>query len=159
MIALIVAYDQNRLIGANNQLPWHFKEDLAYFKRVTMNHTCVMGRKTFESIMKTLKKPLPNRKNVVVSSKDLAYDGIEIIRDPVEYFQAHQDTEKVIFVIGGRALYKTALPYVKRLYITHIDETFTGDTYFPTIDFTKYQRIYYDAASKPLAFAIYERVK
>ena len=159
MIALIVAYDQNRLIGANNQLPWHFKEDLAYFKRVTNHHTCVMGRKTFESIITSLKKPLPNRHNVVVTTKPFAYDGVKSINDPIPYFEKHQTSDQTIFVIGGRALYETALPYAERLYITHIDDSFEGDTYFPNVDFTQYQRIYYDDTMKPLAFAIYERVK
>ncbi len=157
MISLIVAYDENHMIGSKGKLPWHFKEDLAYFKRMTEHHTCVMGRITYESILSTLKKPLPNRKNIVVTRQNLTDKGIELVHDFEAFLETHKETEEEIFVIGGRLIYAMALPYAKRLYITHIEGSYEGDTYFPDVDFSDYERIYYDEHDQ-LSFAIYERM-
>ncbi|MFH5882593.1 dihydrofolate reductase [Liberiplasma polymorphum] len=157
MISIIVAFDEAKTIGFKGGLPWHFKEDLAYFKNVTAHHKCVMGRVTFESILKTLKKPLPNRENIVVSRQKLTYQGIEVINDLEQYLKANQDKEEEIFVIGGRLIYQIALPYAKKLYITHIKGRFEGDTYFPEYNESDYKRVYFDDHPS-LSFAVYERM-
>ncbi|MFP4286833.1 MAG: dihydrofolate reductase [Candidatus Izemoplasmataceae bacterium] len=157
MISLIVAHDPNGLIGHKGRLPWHYKEDLVYFKKVTLGHTCLMGRVTFESILKTLKKPLPNRNNIVVSRQRLNYQGITVIHDLEAFLKANQETDEEIFVIGGALIYKMALPYAEKLYITKIHEVFKGDTYFPTYnadDFT----LTFKEEKEALTFLIYERV-
>lgn len=155
MISIIVAYDEERLIGKDGELPWHFKEDMAYFKKITENHICVMGRKTYQSILRKLQKPLPNRTNIVVS-KTLNDDRVVIIDDLEPYLASIKETSEEVFIIGGSKIYEAALPYADKLYITHIHGTYQGDTYFPVVDFSKYIRIYFDAKEE-LSFAIYER--
>ena len=155
MIAAIVAFDKHRLIGANGKLPWHYPEDLAYFKNLTKHHTVLMGRHTYESILKTLGKPLPLRQNVVISSQLPSTEGIEVITDLKSYL-ASWPNDALLFIIGGAHLYRAALPYCDRLYITHIDAVYEGDTYFPPIDETQW-RISEQTHSGPLRFTIYER--
>lgn len=153
MIALVVAYDLNRLIGQNNQLPWHYKEDLKYFKEVTLNQTVLMGRKTYASILKSLNGPLPKRDNVVLSTT-LVDDRVTVISDLESYVKTAQTD---IYVIGGASIYAQTLPLCDRLYITHIEKTFTGDTFFPdwsSDDFT----LMTERQSGELRFAVYERV-
>ncbi len=155
MISLIVAFDENRVIGSKGELPWHFKEDLQYFKRITNNHICVMGRKTYQSILAKLNQPLPNRTTIVIS-KTLKDDRVIVIEDFESYLKSIKDTAEEVFIIGGADIYKIALPYADKLYITHIHGEFAGDTYFPAIDFSQFTRVYFDA-KEMLSFAIYER--
>lgn len=153
MIALVVAYDQNRVIGANGSLPWHYPEDLKYFKKVTSGHTVFMGRITYESILKSLGKPLPNRHHVVVS-KTLKDDRVEVIDDMKKYLE---NTHEDLFIIGGASIYAQTLPWVDRLYITHIDASFEGDTVFPAWDESQFKAVK-ETQSGPLRFAVYERI-
>ncbi len=129
MISIIVAMDRNHVIGLNNDLPWYLPADLRYFKEKTTGNTIIMGRKTFESIG----RPLPNRRNVVITRSDLDFpDGVEVIHDLEtikEWNERHPD--KNFFIIGGGNIYRQAISFADRLYITWIDEEFTGDTYFP----------------------------
>ncbi len=153
MIALVVAYDQNRVIGANGSLPWHYPEDLKYFKKVTSGHTVLMGRITYESILKSLGKPLPNRHHVVVS-KTLKDDRVDVVDDLKKYLtNTHED----LYIIGGASIYAQTLPWVDRLYITHIDASFKGDTVFPAWDKSKFKTVE-ETQSGPLRFAVYERI-
>lgn len=127
MISLIVAISRNGLIGANNQLPWHIKEDLQHFKTITSGSTIIMGRKTFESIG----KPLPNRRNIVLT-RDLTFksEGIEIVHSVNEILSlCTQESET--FIIGGGEVYTLLLPYADKLYITLVDIDIQGDTHFP----------------------------
>lgn len=124
--------DKNRLIGKDNQLPWHLPNDLKYFKEVTMGHKIVMGRKTFESIG----KPLPGRENIVLSTNpNFVADGCKMYHSIDAFLQ---DTKKRLdeefFIIGGAMIYETFLPHADRLYITEIDGEFEGDTYFPNFN-------------------------
>ena len=132
-ISIITAFDYNQVIGLNNQLPWHIPEDLKYFKKVTLNKTIVMGRKTFESIG----KPLPNRKNIIVSST-LNSPNLTILKSPSDILSLPDED---IFIIGGSSIYQYFLPHCHNLYITHIDQTFQGDCHFPTIDWHQWQTI------------------
>lgn len=137
MISFIWAMDKHRVIGKNNQLPWHLPEDLKFFKRVTMGHPIIMGRKTFESIG----RPLPGRKNIIVTrNREYTNENCEVMYD-VESLLAfcRQNSDEEYFVIGGAEIFQQLFPYVDRLYITKIDEAFEGDTYFPAIDLDDWQ--------------------
>jgi len=156
MISLIVAFDQNQLIGSENRLPWHFKEDLKYFKETTMNHDILMGRVTFESILAYRNQPLPGRHHIVLThSKTYDFEDVTVIND-LNHFLKSYDSQKELFVIGGSSVYKQALPFANRLYITHIAKQFSGDTYFPVIDWTKWSLIKENTVGE-LRFAVYER--
>lgn len=138
MISLIVAMDQNRVIGKNNELPWHLPADLQYFKKVTMGHPIIMGRKTFESIGRVL----PGRENVIVTrNQDFKAEGSVVLHD-IEQIKTFADSrDEEVFVIGGAEIFKEILPVTDRLYITEIHETFEGDTFFPVIDENQWDKI------------------
>lgn len=124
---------KNHVIGSNNQMPWHLPKDLKHFKETTMNHTIIMGRKTFESIGRAL----PKRKNVVLTRNKTINlpSNVDIIDDFDTIIKWHENRpEDEFFVIGGGSIYKQILPHAHRMYITCIDEEFTGDTFFPTFD-------------------------
>ncbi|WP_188453909.1 dihydrofolate reductase [Virgibacillus oceani] len=132
MISLLLAMDRNRVIGSENDLPWHLPNDLKFFKEVTTGHIIIMGRKTYESIG----KPLPNRKNVVLTKRHTNYpedikvmDGLKAV---LEWNEKHPSEE--FFIIGGGSIFEQTLPYADRMYITLIDEAFAGDTYFPEFE-------------------------
>lgn len=138
MISLIVAMDQNRVIGKNNKLPWHLPADLQYFKKVTMGHPIVMGRKTFESIGRVL----PGRENVIVTrNQEFKAEGCVVLHDIAQIKMFADNHEKEVFVIGGAEIFKEILPFTDRLYITEIHETFEGDTFFPEIDENEWDEI------------------
>lgn len=156
MINLIVAIGigKNNLIGKGNTLPWHYKEDLQYFKQTTMNKTVVMGENTFYSIVGRNNKLLPNRKMVVATfNKDFHYDGVIVINDLEKFLK---ETDEDVFIIGGSQIYKASLPFVDRLYITHINKEYEGDVYFPEIDYSLFNKIS-QKDSGDLSFCIYER--
>jgi len=128
MISFIVAMDQNRVIGKDNQLPWHLPADLKFFKKVTVGHPIAMGRKTHESIG----KPLPGRKNIIVTRNlDYQSEGCTVIHSVEELMQYVKQKDKEVFVIGGAQLFNQLFPVADRLYITEIEFEFEGDTYFP----------------------------
>jgi dihydrofolate reductase len=129
MIALILAMDCNRVIGKDGRIPWHLPADQAYFKQLTLGHPVIMGRQTFESIG----KPLPERENIIISAnKDYQPEGCTVLHS-INEARRFCDA-KDVFVIGGSQIYREFLPIADRLYITLIDEVFTGDSYFPEID-------------------------
>ena len=153
MISLIFAMDKNNLIGNGNNLPWHYTEDLQYFKKTTLNHTVVMGENTFYSIG----KPLPGRNNVVATlSKDFKRDDVTVINDLIKYLKDNENSEEEIFIIGGAQIYKLSLPYAKRIYLTHIDKEYKGDIYFPKINYDEYNIISSNKVNE-LNFVIYEK--
>lgn len=127
IISMIAAMANNRVIGLNNQMPWHLPADLAHFKKVTLGKPVVMGRKTFESIG----RPLPGRRNIIIT-RDRNYhaEGIEVVYSPEEAMSAVSGTEEVM-IIGGGHIYETFLPQADRLYLTFIDLDVAGDTCFP----------------------------
>ncbi|MFP4077955.1 MAG: dihydrofolate reductase [Bacillota bacterium] len=155
-LSIMVAMDKNRVIGKDNTLPWHFKDDLRYFKNVTSGHTVLMGRKTFESIKASLGGPLPGRRNIVLSRTASTLQGAEVIRDATAYLKKAASKEEEIFVIGGAEVFKACLPYANRLYITFIDGEYEGDTYFPDVDMTAYEKTK-ETSKGPLTFTVYER--
>lgn len=156
MISLLVAIAKNNVIGKDNRLPWHYPEDLHYFKKLTTGHTVLMGMNTFQSILCTNHQPLPDRNNLVVTRKpDFVYPGIIVIHDLEAFLKEKHDEE--IFVIGGKQIFDAALPYANRLYITHIAKEYAGDTYFPAVDYAKY-RLISETKRGELNFSVYERI-
>lgn len=164
-IAMMVAMDKNRVIGVDGQLPWYLPEDLKFFKRMTQAKPLVMGRKTFASIG----KPLPNRLNIVVTrQQDFAHAGVRVCHDLPSALaladqQATIEAAEEIIVMGGGEIYRQAMPYATRLYVTEVDMEVEGDAYFPPIDPNEWretQRI----AGQPneqqpdYAFVTYERI-
>ena len=137
MISLIAAMGGNRVIGNNNSMPWRLPKDLAYFKKLTLGNTVVMGRKTFESIG----KPLAGRKNIILTrDKGYTREGCLVVHSIEEALKEIKD-EQESFIIGGGEIYSIFLPYANKLYITYIDHEFQGDTYFPEIDYGEWEVI------------------
>ena len=133
-VVIVAAMGQNtRVIGNNNQLLWHVPEDLKRFKTLTLGHPIIMGRKTFESIIKILGKPLPGRTNIVVTrDPDYKYAGVKSVTSLEEAFQvAEKENPAEIHIGGGEEIYRQALPYVDRLHLTFFDDDKPGDAYFP----------------------------
>lgn len=160
-ISIIVAMDEGGMIGFNNQLPWHLPADLAYFKQCTVNKTIIMGRKTYESIG----KPLPNRTNIVVTSKkDYKAPGC-LVMHSVEQVLKEKVGEEEVVVIGGASVYEAFLPLATRLYITRVRHEVVGDTVFPNYDKTSWRlmrEVYREADVKNpygMTFCVYERMK
>jgi len=131
ILSLIVAVDENNVIGKDNKLPWHLPNDLKYFKNQTWAMPILMGRKTFESIG----KPLPGRKSIVITrSRDWKHEGIEVVHSVEEAIQkAKEFGVKEIFVIGGAEIFQTAFPQASRIYLTRIHHRFDGDVFFPEV--------------------------
>ncbi|WP_318508653.1 dihydrofolate reductase [Bacillus sp. T3] len=146
MISLIWAMDVNRVIGKDNQLPWHLPEDLKFFKRTTMGHPIAMGRKTHESIG----RPLPGRENIIVTrNKDYSSEGCTVLHSVEELIEFSRGLkEQEIFVIGGAEIFKEVFPVADRLYITKIDYSFDGDTYFPEIAMDEWNEIFHEPGLK-----------
>ena len=143
-ISLIAAYDQNRCIGKQNQLPFYIRKDLERFKKITMGHAVVMGRKTYESI----KRPLEGRENIVISKtlpKELkGYKVFDDLEDGLNYAWKWTKDNKQLetFIIGGEQIYKQTIERAHRLYLTEIHgEVKGGDTYFPKFNEDDYREI------------------
>lgn len=130
IVSIIAAMDRNRLIGNDNQLPWHLPADFAHFKSVTMGKPIIMGRKTFESIG----KPLPGRTNIVLSrNPDIHFDGVVCVSNFEQAVAVVPDAEEIM-IIGGSAIYEMLLPQVNRMYLTYVDAGFEGDAWFPMFE-------------------------
>lgn len=123
-LVIIAVLGRNRVIGKDGKLPWYISEDLKRFKRLTTGHTVLMGRKTFES----LGKPLPNRRNVVLTSQEIS--GVETYPTLAQALQVLDDQEKV-FVIGGGEIFAQLLDHADEMHLTLVDQHVEGDTYFP----------------------------
>lgn len=133
VITAIVAMSENQVIGHNNQLPWHLPADLKHFKKVTLNHTILMGRKTYESIG----KPLPNRRNVILTQdRSFKAEGCEIVHD-IQSTLAFDD----LYVIGGTQVFKLFWPYINKLHLTLIHKKIEGDTFFPGFNVEEWRLI------------------
>lgn len=134
--ALIVAMARNHTIGRGNDLPWHIPEDLKYFKALTSGKPVIMGRKTFDSILARLGKPLPGRPHYIVSRSPIEQDNVTgCISIEEALSQAAKDhPESEIFVIGGASIYEQAIDKMDRMYITVIDADVEGDAAFPAFD-------------------------
>ena len=131
-ISLIVAVSENMVIGKDNKLAWHLPDDMNYFSNMTKGHSIIMGRKNWESIPKKY-RPLPERKNIVVTRNNKFEDKGAIIVNSIEKAveKARGFDEEEIFIIGGGEIYKLGFAYVDKLYITEIYANIDGNTYFP----------------------------
>ncbi|WP_320046042.1 dihydrofolate reductase [uncultured Ilyobacter sp.] len=138
MISLIVAFDENRVIGKNNRLPWHIPEEMQKFKKATMGNIIIMGRKTFEGIG----RPLPGRVNIVITKDEsFYYEGVEVFHSVEEALEGALKLEKEIFFIGGESIYCQVADLVDKLYISFIHGKYDGDSYFPEINLSKFRII------------------
>ena len=133
-ISLVAAMARNRVIGQDNQMPWHLPEELKYFKQLTMGKPIIMGRRTFESIG----RPLPGRHNIVLTSSSSMPEGVTTARSMSEALAAARANALTaageaneVMIIGGGEIYRQFLPQATRLYLTHIDLDVDGDTRFP----------------------------
>jgi dihydrofolate reductase len=135
-VSAIVATSENHAIGKNNQLLWHMPNDLKHFKDVTSGRTIIMGRKTFDSVG----KPLPKRRNIVVTRQDITIPGCEVVKS-VEDALALCKGEDEVFIGGGAEIYKLAMPLTNRIYLTIIHHTFEADTFFPEIDKAEWKEV------------------
>ena len=135
--SIIAAIGKNRELGKDNDLIWHLPNDLKFFRQITSNHTIVMGRNTFES----LPRMLPNRKHIVLTSRDGLPSEVEVYRELKQILEKYKDTEEEIFIIGGASIYTQFLEHSSKLYLTEIDaEEETASVYFPEFDQQQYDR-------------------
>ena len=157
MISFVVAMDENRAIGKDNDLPWYLPNDLKHFKNVTMGKPIVMGRKTYESIG----KPLPGRENIVVT-RDEHYqaEGTTVVHSVDEVLKKEAEE---LCVIGGTVIFKLFMPVADRLYVTEIHHTFDADTYFPEINRDEWREVSRESGTVdeknkyPHDFVVYEK--
>jgi dihydrofolate reductase len=156
-LTIVVAIDAQRGIGVNNQLPWHLKEDLQHFKRITSGHPIIMGRKTFDSIG----RPLPNRRNIVVTrNPNWRHEGVDAVTSVDAALKLAGEGEA--FLIGGAQIFADALPLTDRLIVTEIDKVFACDTFFPEIDAQQWKEVarerhHSDENECDYAFVTYQR--
>ena len=157
MISLIWAMDKNWLVGKDNKLPWHFKEDLIYYKGKTSGQTVLMGDKSYYSLKGYYKdKPLPYGKIYVASLDNLDLADATVIND-VNAFLANFPKDETLWVVGGATIYKFSLPYADYLYITHVDGEYEGDAWFPKFDLEGEFNLISSNVSNNLNFCVYER--
>lgn len=138
-ISIIAAVSDNYAIGKSNNLPWHLPADLKHFRQLTTGHAVVMGKRTFEGLSNG---PLPNRKNIVLTSVmsegvNKGYFEADSLEDAV-YLCEH---EEQVFIIGGATVYKQCIGKVDSMYITWVHHEFSADTFFPKIDFEKWEEV------------------
>lgn len=144
-VSIVVAVGRdsqhNHVIGCKNELLWPISDDLKRFKSLTMGHPVIMGRKTFESIVARIGKPLPGRTNIVITrDPDYSYEGAEVFGSlEAALARARELDQNEIFIGGGTEVYRQALPHVNKLYVTYIDDEKEGDSFFPPFEseFTK----------------------
>ena len=137
IISAIAAMAVNRVIGANNQLPWRMPADLKHFKEITSGHAVVMGRKTYESIG----KPLPNRTNIVLTrNRDYKAPGCLMASSIEEAAKLAKDHDE-LFVIGGAEIYTSCLPLVSRIFLTVVHHEFDGDAHFPVLNHKEWNEV------------------
>ena len=140
-ICLIVAMDQGRVIGFNNQLPWHLPDDMKRFSRLTSGNTVLMGRKTYQSLPERF-RPLPNRKNIVITRSPDTFEcaeSVSVFNSPdaaIEFFEKHPDQllGQILWVIGGGEIYQQMLPMVDQVYVTEVVGKHEGDVFFPIFE-------------------------
>ncbi len=165
-IALIAALSDNGVIGRNNQLPWHYPEDLRYFKSKTLGKPIIMGRKTFESMNS---RPLPQRENIILT-KDLSFHAknCKVVHTKEEALakalKVYRNSENCnengeeVMVIGGEEIFKLFLPDASRLYLTFIHLNIDGDTFFPKVNWTDWQKVSEEKKAE-LSWMIFDKIE
>lgn len=149
-VSIIAAYAVNRVIGRGNQIPWKLPADLRRFKRLTMGHHLIVGRKTFESIG----RPLPGRKMIVLTrNADYAAQGIQPARSVEEALRmAEKAGDDEAFIGGGEQIYRLTIDRAHRLYLTLLDDEFEGDAYFPRFDWDQWKVAFEEKHRQPFAY-------
>ena len=133
MVTIMAAIAANNALGKDNQLIWHLPADLKRFKKTTLNHAVIVGRKTYES----LGKPLPNRTNIIITrDKNYQVEGCVIVNSLKEALKAAAEVDENPFILGGAEIYKQAMPLADKLDITFVHHQFEADVFFPEIDKT-----------------------
>lgn len=153
-----VAVAKNNVIGKSNDLPWYLPEDLKRFKEITTGHVAVMGRKTYESIIARLGKPLPNRKNVVITS-NTEYEvpeGVEKFSSVEEAVTVHKD--ETVFLIGGQRIFEEGINLAQTIYMTELHKDYDGDVFFPEFDKTQWNKVV-EESHPEFDFVTYTRIK
>jgi len=160
IVSIIVAVADNDVIGRDGGLPWHLPADLKRFKRLTSGHQMVMGRRTWDSIGR---RPLPGRPTIVVSrDPSFVAEGAQVARSVEEALELAAGADEV-FIAGGEAIYRAALPVADRIYLTRVHACFDGDTHFPAFDANDWQVVVEERhepdEKNPYAhtFLVYER--
>ncbi|WP_339033713.1 dihydrofolate reductase [Spiroplasma endosymbiont of Cantharis rufa] len=133
MISLIWAQTKNKVIGKDNKLPWDIKEEMQHFINYTRGKTILMGRNTWDSLSK---KPLPNRKNILITSRELekSYNNLEVSNNLKEILERYKDSDEELVIIGGSQIYKSALDYADKLIVSIINEDYQGNIFAPQLD-------------------------
>lgn len=155
MLALIVAFAKNRVIGKDGRIPWEIKGEKKRFKELTTGNVVIMGRHTYEEIG----FPLPNRETIVVSTtKNFDQEHCITVKSLEEALKSAKKNwgKKDIFISGGERIYKEALPLVERMYLTEIDEEIEGDSYFPVFDERKFQKKKEKTVEGEISYTYYE---
>lgn len=135
-ITMIVAVAENGAIGKDNNLLWHISGDLKRFKAITTGHSIIMGRKTYLSFPK---RPLPDRKNIILTSGDAIFEGAYTAKN-IEQALTLCDSDEV-FIIGGESVYRQFLPYTTKIYLTRVHRSYEADTFFPTLNMDEWETI------------------
>jgi dihydrofolate reductase len=160
LISLIAAMAKNRVIGRKGGIPWKIPGEQKLFKKVTLGHAVIMGRKTFES----LKQPLPQRTNIIITrQRDYTASGCIVVHDLAQALDSCLQNEDEAFIIGGGQLYQATFGQADRIYLTVIPRDIDGDTYFPVVSPDEFRVIESEriaaAGAEPYDFFIYERIK
>lgn len=134
IVSIIVAIAENNAIGKNNQLLWHLPADLKHFKQITSGRSIIMGRKTYDSVG----RPLPNRRNIIVTRQDIQIPGCEVVKSIDEGLALCKDEDEV-FIGGGAEIYKQAMDKTDIIYLTIVHKSFDADTFFPEIEHSKWK--------------------
>lgn len=166
IVSAIAALSKNRVIGQNNDLPWRLPDDMKFFMETTKGHHVIMGRKNYDSLHEKY-KPLPKRTNIVITRQQRLNAPGCIVLHGVEpgLEMARAKGEDECFIIGGAEIYRLALPFTTRLYLTEIDAVIDGDTYFPEIvpgDWKEVSRVHHprdDRHAYAFDIVVYDRIK
>ena len=160
ILSAIWAMTRNRVIGRGGDLPWRLPDDQRFFRRTTLGKPIIMGRKTFDEIG----RPLPKRRNIVLSRREVATEGVDVARDLESALAlAKSDAPEEAFIIGGAQIYALALPMLDRLYMTLIDTELEGDTWFPEFDLANWREVQRkdhpadDRHAWPFTISVFER--
>ena len=146
IISAIVAMAKNRVIGRDNEIPWYLPEDFKWFKKNTLGHCIIMGRKCFESIG----RPLPKRTNIIIS-RDMFYiaSGCIVAHSLEEALEiARRESETEAFIIGGGEIYRQSMHLLDKLYITDVDLEVDGDVFFPEFNESEWETVFVESHSK-----------
>jgi len=162
MISIIVAVAQNDAIGKNNDLLWHIPADMKRFKKLTLGHTLIMGKRTYQSLPV---KPLSNRQSIVITDDpDDHFEGC-IMVSSIEESLKLCDPSKETFIIGGASVYRQFLPLTDRLYLTKVHQDFEGDVFFPAVNYNNWKLVSEenfppdDKNDFSFSFLIYDRIE